>query len=257
MKLCIVGAGGRMGNWVTASAHLDPDVEIVGGVDHDKSEFIGRTLADNVKVTTDLAEAMTGADVYIDFSAPDATRAAAEFAAANGIAAVIGTTGLDDAAERALADLAEKAPMLIAANFSLGVNLMLALAEKAAAALPQYDLEVVELHHNRKRDSPSGTAIALAKALAEGRGIDYDEAKVYAREGDVGPRTANEIGVVAIRGGDIVGEHTAYLVGQNERIELTHRASRRTLFADGAVHAAKWLVGKSPGRYSMRDVLGV
>ncbi len=257
MKLCIVGASGRMGQYVTASATTDSNVDIVGATDHPASELIGTSIADGVAVTTDLAEAMVGADVYIDFSVPAATAAAARFAAEHGVAGVIGTTGLTDDAEQALAALADKAPMLLAANFSLGVNLLCALAEKAAAALPGYDLEVVELHHNKKRDAPSGTAIALARSLAAGRGVDYDEAKRYSREGDVGARTNDEIGVVAIRGGDIIGEHTAYLVGQTERIELTHRAQSRSLFADGAVHAAKWLAGKSPGRYTMRNVLGL
>ncbi len=251
-RLCVVGARGRMGMQVLALAK-DAGFAVTAAIDREAGGS-----AEGVAVTTDVAAAMDHADVYIDFSAPAATEAAARAAAKHGVAAVIGTTGLSAAATDALTALETRAPVLLAPNFSLGVNLMLVLAEQAARALgADYDLEVVELHHRRKRDAPSGTAIAVAQALATGRGVDYDKSHRYAREGDVGAREDDEIGVVAVRGGDIVGEHTAYLIGELERIEITHRAQSRSLFADGALRTARWLAGKPPGRYQMRDVLGL
>jgi 4-hydroxy-tetrahydrodipicolinate reductase len=247
----MLGALGRMGREIIRlSGELD-DIDMVAAVDRNEGTVGG------ILVGTDTGAALAGADVYIDFSAPAATRSAATLAAEHQVAAIIGTTGLGPEDEAALATLAERAPVLVAANFSLGVNLMLVLAEQAARALPGFDLEVVELHHRRKRDAPSGTAISVGKALAAGRGVAYDEAHLYAREGDVGPRTDDEIGIVAVRGGGIIGEHTAYLIGEEERVEITHRAASRSIFARGALRAAQWIAGKAPGRYSMRDVLGL
>jgi 4-hydroxy-tetrahydrodipicolinate reductase len=245
-----------MGKMVLEVA-AEHDVNVAAVVDHADSPLIGTKVA-GTNVTTDVAAAMSGSDVYIDFSTPAATAAAARAAAEHRVGAVVGTTGLDDAANQALDALAEVAPVLVAANFSLGVNLMLSLAESAARALgPDFDLEVVELHHTKKRDAPSGTAIAVADSMARGRNKALADVARYSREGDVGPRTADEIGVVAVRGGDIIGEHTAYFIGQRERIEITHRAATRSIFADGALRAATWLSGKPAGRYTMRDVLGL
>jgi 4-hydroxy-tetrahydrodipicolinate reductase len=174
------------------------------------------------------------------------------------VAAVVGTTGLDADAEEALAALAVVAPVLQAPNFSLGVNLLLALVEQSARALgPEYAAEVVEIHHRGKRDAPSGTAIAIGKAMAAGRGLDWEAVRRYSRDGLVGERHPDEIGVVAVRGGDVIGDHTAYFLGDSERIEITHRAATRAVFAAGALRAARWLAGKPPGAYSMRDVLGL
>jgi 4-hydroxy-tetrahydrodipicolinate reductase len=256
--ICVLGASGRMGRQVLALAADDPDVSIVGAHDRDGSELIGREVAAGVAVTSDLEAAMRDASAYIDFTTPQATGAAARAAIATSTAAVVGTTGLDDDTEKLLAEASASVPVLVAPNFSLGVNLLFALAETAARALgDDFDAEVVELHHRRKRDAPSGTAIALAQALARGRGIDYDSAHRYSREGDVGARTDDEIGVVAVRGGDIIGEHTAYLIGELERIEITHRAASRTIFAAGAIKAAKWIARRPAGRYRMKDVLGL
>ena len=256
-KVCVIGPSGRMGQMVLGCAQERSDVEITGAADSPGSALIGTEVTAGVVAQTDLATALANADVYVDFSTPEASTQAAKAAHALGVGAVIGTTGLTEAANAAIDSLAEVAPVLVAANFSLGVNLLLDLAEKAARALPGYDLEVVEMHHRRKRDAPSGTAIAVAEALAKGRGIDYDQSKCYERSGDVGARTDDEIGVFAVRGGDIVGEHTAFLIGENERIELSHRAASRSIFADGALTAAVWLADKTPGRYTMRDVLGL
>lgn len=256
-RVCVLGPSGRMGQMVIRCAADRSDVEIASAADRPDSSGLGSEVADGVAVTADLDDALAAADVYIDFSSPEATVLAARAAHSHGVGAVVGTTGLTSEGHDALDSLAEVAPVLVAANFSLGVNLLVSLAEVAARALPGYDLEVVELHHKRKRDAPSGTAIAVAEALAKGRGIDYESNKRYTRSGDVGPRTDEEIGVVAVRGGDIVGEHTAFLVGENERLELTHRAASRTIFAEGALTAAAWLSGKTPGRYTMKDVLGL
>jgi 4-hydroxy-tetrahydrodipicolinate reductase len=205
----------------------------------------------------DLAGGIGACEVYVDFSAPDSTRAAAIAAIPLRRAAVIGTTGLSHADDEAIAALVQVAPVVVAANFSLGVNLVLGLARQAARVLgPEWDAEVVETHHRAKRDAPSGTALAIARAIAAGHGSDYDRVKRHARDGDVGARPRGEIGVSAVRGGDVIGEHVAYFFGPAERIEIAHRASSRAIFASGALRAAAWVVGKPPGRYDMLDVLG-
>ena len=255
MKLAVLGPSGRMGREVAARVEAADDLELVALIDRGDSPLIGQKLA-GVEVTSDL-DALAGAEAYVDFTAPAATAAAAGIAAAHRVAGVIGTTGLGAAENEAIDRLAGAAPVIVAANFSLGVNLLLALAETASRALAGYDAELVELHHRRKRDAPSGTALALAEAVARGRDQSLPEVIRTARSGDVGPRPDREIGVVAVRGGDIVGEHTVYFCADTERVELTHRAADRSLFADGALRAARWLGGRAPGHYSMRDVLGL
>jgi 4-hydroxy-tetrahydrodipicolinate reductase len=233
-------------------------LELASAVDDPASAFVGDELAPGITVTADLDRALAAADVYVDFTTPAATAAAARAAAATRVAAVVGTTGLDTEAEAALSALAAVAPVVIAPNFSLGVNLMLGLAEQAARALgDDFDAEIVELHHRHKRDAPSGTAKAIAAAIATGRDTDLSRVATYERAGEVGPRREDEIGVFAIRGGDVVGEHTAYFFGDGERIEITHRATSRAIFAAGAVRAATWAVNQPPGLYGMRDVLGL
>jgi 4-hydroxy-tetrahydrodipicolinate reductase len=246
-----------MGRRVLELARGREDLVVRAAIDDPDSPIVGQTVG-GVPVTGDLASGLSHADVYIDFTTPSATEAAAHAAARVPVAAVVGTTGLGDTAERALGELAAVAPVLVAANFSLGVNLLLVLAETAARALGgEFDHEIVELHHRQKRDAPSGTALALARSLAAGRGQEWKQALRTAREGDVGPRPSGEIGVVAVRGGDVIGDHTVHFLGDNERLELSHRASSRDLFAAGALRAAAWLAGKPPGRYTMRDVLGL
>lgn len=246
-----------MGKLVIDEILTRTDARLVAAIDRPDSEAIGATVAPGIVVGSDLGAGLAGADVYIDFTTPEATRAAAEQALALGdVAAVIGTTGLDAEAEATIARLSERAPVLQAANFSLGVNVLLGLAEQAARALGSgFDIEVVEMHHKHKRDAPSGTALALAAALDRGR--DHSLQNRLTRAGDVGPRGPEEIGVMAVRGGDVAGEHTAYFLGASERLELTHRAGSRAIFARGAVHAATWLAGRDARRYSMRDVLGL
>jgi 4-hydroxy-tetrahydrodipicolinate reductase len=198
------------------------------------------------------------AQVWVDFSVPAATLAAAQAAAAGGVAMVVGTTGLSPAQKADLAMAAKAVPIVFAANMSVGVNLLLKTVADVARVLgPGYDLEVIETHHRNKRDAPSGTALRLAEALAEGTGRDLAATARYERHGDIGPRTDAEIGIQTIRGGDVVGDHTVYFLGNGERIEITHRATSRDTFAHGAVRAALWVERQPPGLYDFRDVLGL
>jgi 4-hydroxy-tetrahydrodipicolinate reductase len=255
--VCVLGPSGKMGRAVIDAASGRGDVEIVSAVDSPGARILGTTVVQGVVATADLAAGLDGCDVYVDFTAPSATRSVARVAALARRAAVIGTTGLGPDDDAAIAALAKVAPVVVAANFSLGVNLVLGLARQAAKALgTEWDAEVSEIHHRAKRDSPSGTAIAIGKAIAAGHGANYDRVKRHARDGDVGARPRGEIGVTAIRGGDVIGEHTAFFFGAAERIEITHRATSRSIFAVGALRAATWVVGKPPGRYDMLDVLG-
>jgi 4-hydroxy-tetrahydrodipicolinate reductase len=256
IRAAVLGPSGRMGRRVIELAAGRSDLALAAAIDQPSSAVVGKTIG-GVVAGGDLAQ-LAGCQVYIDFTTPAGTEAAAREAARHRVAAVVGTTGLGAGAEAALAELAEVAPVLVAANFSLGVNLMLVLAETAARALGGgFDIEVVEAHHRHKRDAPSGTALALATALARGRGEELERVLCTSRSGDVGPRPAGEIGVVAVRGGDVIGDHTAFFLGEGERIELSHRAGSRDLFAAGALRAAVWLAGRPPGRYTMRDVLGL
>jgi 4-hydroxy-tetrahydrodipicolinate reductase len=250
-----------MGTAVIAAAADEPSLQVTAAVDRESAAGVGAPapLAMDVIVHSDVAAAMHHVDVYIDFTAPDSTEAAAIAARARKVPAVIGTTGLGTSAVHAIAELAKVAPVVVAANFSLGVNLLIGLARTAARTLPLeiWDAEVSEIHHHAKRDAPSGTALAIARAIAAARGQDYAQVARHARDGDVGARPQGEIGVASLRGGDVVGEHTAFFFGPHERIELSHRATSRAIFAQGAVRAAAWVVGKPPGRYDMLDVLGL
>jgi 4-hydroxy-tetrahydrodipicolinate reductase len=246
-----------MGRMVIDAIAAAPGLVLGAATDRKGSAAVGQVI-DGVAVGDDFGAALAGADVYVDFTVPEATAEQVAAAAHRRVAGVIGTTGLSAEARAALMHAGATIPIVVSPNFSLGVNLLCGLVEQAARALgDDFDMEVVEIHHRAKRDAPSGTAIAIAEAMARGRGLDYPSARRYAREGDVGPRRAGEIGVVALRGGDVVGEHTAHFLGPNERLELTHRAGSRAVFARGAVKAAAWVVKQPPGVYSMRDVLGL
>jgi 4-hydroxy-tetrahydrodipicolinate reductase len=257
IRVLVPGVAGKMGRMVVDALAGAPGVTLAGATERPGHPAIGTTIGD-VTVGPDFAAALTGADVYIDFTAPDAAAPHVLAAAERGVAGVIGTTGLSADARAAVMHAGARIPIVVAPNFSLGVNLVIGLVEQAARVLGEgFDLEVVEIHHRAKRDAPSGTAIAIGEAMARGRGLDYVGAHRYTRSGDVGARTAGEIGIVAVRGGDVVGDHTAHLLGPDERVEITHRAGSRTVFARGAVRAATWVVGQPPGVYSMRDVLGL
>ena len=256
-RVLILGPSGRMGRALIEAAAGRSDLALTAAVDREGAPGLGSDVAPGVRSTSDLEPGLAACDVYVDFTAPAATAAVARVATARRRAAVVGTTGLGRDAEAALAELAAVAPIVVAANFSLGVNVLLGLAQRAARALADWDAEIAEIHHGGKRDAPSGTALAIARAIAAGRGLDYERVKRQSRDGDVGPRTADEIGVMAIRGGDVIGEHTAYFFGASERIEIVHRATSRSIVAVGALHAAAWAVHQPPGRYDMLDVLGL
>lgn len=257
VRICVLGPSGRMGRAVIEAAANRSDVQIAAAIDRPDAPGIGVPIG-GIAPTTDLAAGLAQSDVYVDFTSPVATRTIAALARARRHAAVIGTTGLTAPDDAAIAALAEVAPVVVAANFSLGVNLMLGLVRTAARTLgAEWDAEVVETHHRAKRDAPSGTALMIARAIAAGHGVDYDSVKRHTRDGDVGARPRGEIGVSSVRGGDVIGDHTAFFFGPAERIEISHRASSRAIFAAGALRAAAWVVGKPPGRYDMLAVLGL
>ncbi|MCB9764897.1 MAG: 4-hydroxy-tetrahydrodipicolinate reductase [Alphaproteobacteria bacterium] len=208
-----------------------------------------------VALETPSPDVLERARVVIDFSLPEGTRVLVD--ALGGQALVVGTTGLEGADRQRLREYAERAPVVLASNFSTGVNLLLGLVKRAARLLPDYDVEIVEMHHRHKRDAPSGTALSLGRAVAIGRGQSLDALAVHGREGLVGARPDREIGFHALRGGDVAGEHTVYLAGPGERLQLGHLATSREAFAGGALRAAVWLADQPPGLYSMQDVLGL
>ncbi len=241
-KIIITGSKGRMGQALLACAARIPELEVVGAIDHGD----------------DLAKVITQADVVIDFSFHSATLGVAELCAKNKKAIVIGTTGHSAEEKNKITALKSQIPMVIATNFSTGVNTLFWLTRKAAEILGNdFDLEVVEMHHRLKKDAPSGTANTLLEILADVRKLQLETALRHGREGIVGARTQNEIGIHAIRGGDVVGDHTVIFANNGERIELTHKASSRDTFANGALRAAQWLVQQKPGLYDMQDVLGL
>jgi 4-hydroxy-tetrahydrodipicolinate reductase len=260
------GAAGRMGRSLIEVLSVDPDAELVAAVDRAGEASIGQdvgTLVGTIKplgvaVTDDLRAAIERCQVIIDFSSPEASMGVIARCVASKRAAVIGTTGLDAACHEAIDALARVAPVVVAPNFSVGVNVLVALAGYAAQMLgEQFDIEIIEMHHKNKVDAPSGTAVRLTEVLARARGLDPEWATVMGRSGRPGPRPPSEIGVHALRGGDVIGDHTVVLAGPGERIELTHRAHERQIFARGAVRAAHWVATQPPGLYGMSDVLGI
>ena len=264
-RIAILGAAGRMGRTLIRLIAAADDLVLVGATARPGSDADGLdagTLAGcgalGVGVTASLAAAFEGADVAIDFTLPAALTGNLAAATTAGCPLVIGTTGIDVEGIGAIDAAAASLPIVYAANYSSGVTLLQRLVRTAAAALDSdYDVEIVEAHHRYKRDAPSGTARALGQCVADGRGVRLDEQAIYAREGLTGERPAGAIGFQALRGGDIVGEHTVMLAGDGERIELTHRASSRETFARGALRAARWLTAQPAGRYDMEDVLGL
>ena len=254
IRIAICGITGRMGQTLTELIDSADDLELAGGIAHDAPADATGPVVRMEHAQTVLARA----DVAIDFSAPAALQALIEQCGERG-ALVVGTTGLDAQLEARLNALAKRMPVLVAANFSVGVNLLLGLVERAAAALPaeRYDVEVVEAHHRRKVDAPSGTALALARAVAAGRAVALEDVRCDGRSGETGVRARGEIGIHALRGGNVVGAHTVHFLGERERIAISHEAQDRSLFAEGALVAARWLHGRAPGRYTMTDVLGI
>lgn len=254
----VCGATGATGMRVVEELLESPLFRLAGAVAAPGVPEIGRSIGAGVTVTADPAEGIDAADVVIDFSAPVAVEALLAALEAHPLPAVIGTTGLEPATRARLERHARTRPVVFAPNMGLGVNVLRRLIRQAAAAVGEgWDAEIVEIHHRRKKDAPSGTALALAEDLAHALGRDPARDLTLSRVGDVGARTDAEIGVQALRGGDVVGEHTVMLLGQGERIELIHRATDRTTFAAGALRAASWVCGpgRAPGLYTMDDVL--
>ena len=263
VPIVVCGAAGRMGRTITAlvaqdpGAHLHAAVEVAGhpALGQDAGTLAG-VASLQVALTDDYAAAAQPGTVTLDFTAAAAAVAHLRTAVANAAGIVIGTTGFSADEQRELDTLAPLTRSVIAANMSVGVNVLLKLVEDAAAALGDaFDPEIVEIHHRLKVDAPSGTALALGRAVAAGLGRDFDQVKRLAREGIVGKRSEAEIGIVALRGGDIIGDHTVVFAGLGERLELSHRAQSRDCLARGAVRAALWLATQPVGRYSMREVL--
>lgn len=260
MRIALHGATGRMGQAIVRLVQEKREDQIVGAIAAPDAIEQGRDIGEvsgighlGVAITHDHAVGMLGADVVIDFSHAAALPALTRSLKRARVALVSGTTGIGAADRAALDELAETVPVLWAANMSPGVEVVAQLARLAAAALGEdYDVEIVETHHRHKVDAPSGTALRLAEAVKEAR---PDLAAKYGREGRPGPRGKSEMAVMALRGGDVVGDHTVHLLGLGERIEITHRATQRDIFARGALRAARWLAGKKPGRYALRDLL--
>lgn len=264
-KMIVAGAAGRMGREIMQAVIANETAALAGGFERPEHEAIGRDLGRlagvgglGLELAPGLAEVGAEQGVVIDFTAPEASVAAARQAAELGLAMVIGTTGLTPDQVAELKELGPRMPLVFAPNMSVGVNVLLKLVAEAARLLgPAYDIEIVEAHHKMKKDAPSGTALALARAAAEPRGLSLEEHGVFERNGLIGERSPDEIGVQTIRAADIVGEHTVYMAGTGERVELIHRCHSRATFAQGAVRAALWVAEKPNGFYDMQDVLGL
>ncbi|MDW3224075.1 MAG: 4-hydroxy-tetrahydrodipicolinate reductase [Paracoccaceae bacterium] len=265
MGIVVTGVSGRMGQMLVETIAASDRAHLVGAVERAGHAWLGQDLGSasgtaqtGIIVSDDITSALQGADVVIDFTAPAATIAFARAAAQSDVAHVIGTTGMTGDEIGQLPDPAEGALIVRAGNMSLGVNLLVQLTKKVAAALDEdYDIEVIEAHHNQKVDAPSGTALMLGEAAAEGRGVALDDVSDRGRDGITGARARGHIGFAAIRGGDIIGEHDVLFAANGERITLRHVASDRSVFARGALKAALWTAGKRPGHYDMLDVLGL
>ena len=256
MKITVCGAAGRMGQSIASVVRSDENVQIAGALEYETSPAIG-TGNPVIESSCELKKYLPLSDVLIDFTNPDGALKNLEFAKQHNKPVVIGTTGFIAEQKEKIAEIAKFIPVVMSPNMSIGVNILFKLIEGVAKLVPEYDIEIVELHHNKKKDSPSGTAAKLAEIAAVAIGQNINEVGVYGRKTVLGERRKDEIGVLSVRAGDIVGDHTVYFAGPGERIELTHRAHSRETFAAGAIRAAKWLVGKEPGLYDMQDVLGI
>ena len=264
VKIAVAGAGGRMGAAVIRAAQI-AGASVHSAFDRHGSAAIGKdagTLAGiealGVSVVDDIATALAGADAIIDFTVPSASVMLARHAAEHGLIHICGTTGFSPGESDEIAAAARAGARIVkSGNFSLGVNLLAGLVRQAARALPGFDIEILEMHHNRKVDAPSGTALLLGQAAAEGRAVGLDEVSVRVRDGHTGPREAGTIGFATLRGGTVVGEHSVILAGDREMITLSHRADDRAIFANGAVRAALWAADTPAGLYDMADVLGL
>jgi 4-hydroxy-tetrahydrodipicolinate reductase len=265
MRLIVAGAGGRMGRALTRVIAETPGAVLAGALEAPGSELLGKDAgvlaglpANDVKLSADLWALSANADGIIDFTVPGATIANVAIAAERGLVHVIGTTGLSGSDEAVIRSVTSRAIVVKSGNMSLGVNLLAALVKRVAQSLDDsFDIEVLEMHHRAKIDAPSGTALMLGEAAAEGRKIALDQHAARGRDGMTGARRSGDIGFASLRGGTVTGEHSVIFAGPMERVELTHRAEDRTMFAQGAVKAALWARHQKPGFYSMTDVLGL
>jgi 4-hydroxy-tetrahydrodipicolinate reductase len=264
IKVVVTGAAGRMGTQIARTVRATEGMELYGAVER-PGVAVGQDVGVlagigpvGVVVVEDLAKALPGAGVVIDFTSHEASARHAELCAERGVALVIGSTGFTPEAKARVAVAAKRIPIVLSPNMSVGVNVLFELVRQAAKVLGDaYDVEIVELHHKKKRDAPSGTAVRLGEVAAEALGRDPKDAFAFSRHGIIGERPPWQIGLQTVRGGDVVGEHTVFFFGEGERVELTHRATSRDQFARGAVRAAQWVVGKPAGLHDMAAVLGL
>lgn len=265
IKVGVIGAGGRMGRMLIEAVNDNPQTTLNAAIERQGSSLVGADAGEvaaighlNVQIVDDLQAVVDDIDVLIDFSLPDATEKNMQVCAEQNVAMVIGTTGFNEQQEQVLAKASEKIAIVYAGNYSTGVNLSLKLLEMAAKAFgTEADVEVIEAHHKHKIDAPSGTAYMMAEAVADARGQNLKDVAVYGREGQTGEREAGTIGIHAIRGGEIIGDHTVMFIADGEVVEITHRARARMTFAAGAVRAATWVIQQEVGQYNMQDVLGL
>lgn len=265
MRLIVAGAGGRMGRALVRTIHETEGATLVGALEAPGSELLGKDAgvlaglpANGVQLSADLWAISKDADGILDFTVPAATIANVAIAAQRGIVHVIGTTGLSASDDAVIKSVTQRAIVVKSGNMSLGVNLLAALVKQVARSLdPSFDIEIIEMHHRAKIDAPSGTAFMLGQSAADGRGVSLGDHSARGRDGITGERRAGDIGFASLRGGTAAGDHTVIFAGPHERIELTHRAEDRLIFAHGALKAAMWAHGQKPGFYSMADVLGL
>ena len=261
----VIGAGGRMGRMLIEAVQDNPQTTLNAAIERQGSSLVGADAGEvaaigrlEVQIVDDLKAVINDIDVLIDFSLPDATEQNMQICAANKVAMVIGTTGFNEQQEQVLKEASKQIAIVYAGNYSTGANLSLKLLAMAAKAFGNdADVEVIEAHHKHKIDAPSGTAYMMAEAVAEARGQNLKDVAIYGREGQTGEREAGSIGIHAIRGGEIIGDHTVMFIADGEVVEITHRARARMTFAAGAVRAATWVIKQEVGQYNMQDVLGL
>jgi 4-hydroxy-tetrahydrodipicolinate reductase len=264
-KMGVVGCGGRMGRMLVAEIAATEGCSIAGGSAARGSGYVNQDIGElagigriGIPIGETVEKLMRDSDVVLEFTSPDATVEHAELAANLGTAMVIGTTGLSPEQGERVRGAARNIPVVWAPNMSLGVNVLLSVVEEVAKRLgPEWDVEIMEMHHRDKVDAPSGTALALGHAAAAGRGVRLEDVEQRARDGITGPRRAGDIGFAALRGGDVTGDHHVIFAGAGERLEIIHRATSRAIYAKGAVRAARWVVARPPGVYGLKEVLGL
>ena len=255
IHITVAGAAGRMGNAVITEITKSPGFEVAGLYERSGHDSIGREIA-GVTISDSVEKAARTADVIVDFTSPEATLANARYCSGTGKAMVVGTTGFSPGQKKEMIQAAEKFPCVIAPNMSIGINLLEQMVSFASQKLGEdFEIEVMEIHHSAKMDAPSGTALALARAAAAARNENLEKVASYGRKGNGTARGKNEIGIQSVRGGDTPGDHTVFFLGKGERVEISHRAHGREIFATGAVRAAKWVCGKPSGVYGMKEVL--